>query len=599
MALNSVDLKDTYGGTAQSGFGTFNTMSNSIAIQTGQIGNSGWRGLFIYSHANTDGALQLGKVNQDQWLVKADKQVGDFKITLFGTYGQQQYNNVAAITYPQLLAYGKRYGALNNNPLSQQFHDYNNSQKATDMEYVKIEGGSNGWHFENTAYTYSYWYPQYQNNGIDQTIEGNSSIANGGTINSVKIPTLTGGSTKTPIIGVNPGDTVGYIKFNNYRAYGDILKVGKDIDAGIASGTVRAGVWIEHVDNSRFQEYIDYTTYRTFPSLGNSTAASYKLDLTSRITNIQPFVEYDWRPIDGLTITPGFKYESFTRNHNALVNQTTLQTANFSATYTAALPFLSVKYKFTPEITAYAQASKGFLAPTVSAFYVFNPSGNSIQPQSTTNFQAGVVYKSDKITADIDAYQITATNFPLTTTYSDGSTVYQNAGTARYRGVEAEGSYSVMKGLSLYGSAALMNSSYISGNFNGLRVGDAPSYTLVAGAIYDDGMFFGSLLQKFTGDYYGSSGQRLTTSTTVGSMNHISGYNTLDFVIGIRSSVLHDFGIGKSVSAKLGIYNILNHQDTTGIGGDPAKAGTSINNTTMTYSFLPGRTILGNLTIDF
>jgi iron complex outermembrane recepter protein len=599
LALNSVPLSDTFGGTVTNSFGTFNTLANSISIQTGKIGNSGWRGLFIYSHANTDGAYTLGNVNQDQWLVKADKQVGDFKLTLFGTYGQEQYNNVTSITYPQLLAYGKRYGAVNNNPLSQQYVDYNNSQKATDMEYIKLEGDTWGVHFENTLYTYSYWYPQYQNNGNNQGAEGVS-----GQVTSlpytVKYPNPPLGVTSTSlkVPGVNVGDIIGYIKFNNYRAYGDILKVSHDFDAGFASGTLRAGMWAEHVDNGRFQQYIDYTTYRTFASLGLPANAGYKLDLTSRITNFQPFIEYEWRPIENLTITPGFKYESFTRDHNALVNQTTLAVANFSNTYTSALPFLSVKYKFTPELTAYAQASKGFLAPTVSAFYVFNPNGNSIQPQSTTNFQAGVTYKSAKITADADIYQITASNFPLTTTYADGSTVYTNAGTARYSGFEAEGSYNIMNGLSIYGSGAVMSAKYISGTFNNLRVGDAPNFTLAFGAIYDDGKFFGSILQKFTGDYYGSSGQRLATNTTNATLNHVSGYNTLDLVVGVRSSALHDFGVGKSFSAKLGIYNLLDHTNTTEIGGDPTGI-TSINNTSLTYSFLPGRTIMGSVSIDF
>jgi iron complex outermembrane receptor protein len=598
LALNSVPLTDTFGGTVGSAFGSFGTMQNSISIQTGLIGNSGWRGLFIYSHANTAGALTLGAVNQDQWLVKADKQFGNFRLTLFSAYGQEQYNNTSAPTWAQIQLYGKHYAGLNNNPYSQQNVDYNNSQKATDMEYIKLEGDALGLHVDNTLYTYSYWYPQYQNNGANQTLEGTAGQA---TIPyKVSIPTAPPNNSKTSVTipGINAGDIIGYIKYNNFRAYGDILKVSKDINAGIASGTLRAGIWVEAVENGRFQQYIDYSTYRTFSALGASPSAAYKLDLTSRIVNVQPFIEYEWRPLENLTITPGFKYESFTRNHNALVNQSTLAQANFSNSYTAALPFLAVKYKVTPEITAYAQASKGFLAPTVSAYYVFNPSGNSIQPQTTTNFQAGAIYKSNKITADFDIYQITATNFPITTNYADGSTIYTNGGTARYQGIEVEGSYNIMNGLSVYGSAALMDSKFISGPNSGLRIGEAPGYTAVIGVIYDDGQFFGSALQKFTGDYYGSSGQVLGSSTTNASLNHVGAYNTLDLVAGVRSSAVHDFGVGKSFTAKIGIYNVLNHQNVTGIGGSPSGL-TSINNSTLTYSFLPGRTVMASVAIDF
>jgi len=597
MALRSIDLSDKFGGSIDTSYGSFNTFTSALTMQTGLIEGTGVRGLIQYSHANTSGALLYGKVNQDQFLGKVEEKVGNFKLTVFATYGQEQYNNVTSITYPQWQQYGKRYGAVNANPLTQQFADFNNSQKATDMEYVKLEGNFGNWRFDNTLYTYSYWYPQLQNNGNNQTIEGPITAANGA-VTSVKIPTITGGKTTVNIAGVGNSDVVGYIKNNNYRVYGDIFKGEHDFDAGIASGTLRAGIWIERVDNTRLQEYIDYTTYRTFPSLGASTQASYKLNLASHITNIQPFVEYDWRPIEGLTITPGFKYESFTRDHNALVNQTTLQPLTYSATYDAALPFLAVKYKVTDEITVNAQASEGFLAPTVSAFYVFNPAQGGIQPQRTTNFQVGVTYKNDKITADADAYIITASNFPIVTNLASGQQVYQNGGTAQYRGVEAEGTYAIANGWAVAGSAALITAKYIQGQFTGMRVGDAPDYTAAAGVIYDDGMFFGSLMQRFIGDAYGSNGQKANNATTAANLNYVKGYNTTDLVIGFRTSPRHDLGLNDQLKVRLGIYNIFDHRNTVEVGGDPTGVN-SLNNTTLTYSFLPGRTIMGSVGITF
>lgn len=599
MALRSFDLSDTFGGNVDTSFGSFGTMTNSLTAQSGLIGQSGVRSLFQYSHANTDGAVTLDKVNQDQFLGKADAPLGnDFRITVFGTYGQEQYNNAVAITYPQLQKYGKNYGAINNNPLTQQFRDYNDSQKATDMEYIALEGDLHDWHIDNRVYTYSYWYPQLQNNGNDQTIEGPITAANGA-VTTVKIPQPGGAPSVTRrIIGVASTDVVGYIKDNNYRAYGDIFKVSHDIDAGVASGTLRAGMWIEHIDNDRLQEYYNYTTNKSFPALGNGIQSSYKLDLSSHITNYQPFIEYDWRPIEGLTITPGYKFEAFVRDHQGLVNQTTLAPVNYTGTYTTSLPFLAVNYKVTPEVSVYAQASQGFLAPTVSAFYVFSPSQTSIEPQSTTNYQAGAVYKSGCLTMDADVYQIRATNFPVTNTLSTGETTYTNGGTAVYRGLEAEGTYSIINGLSAYASGAAISAKYTSGAFENQRVGDAPDYTLVGGAIYDDGMFFGSLLQKFTGAAYGSSGQKVASAATNASLNYVKSYNTTDLIIGVRSSALHDFGIGNNVKIRFGIYNIFDHRNTTEIAGDPTGL-TSINNTKLTYSFLPGRTIFGSVGIAF
>jgi iron complex outermembrane receptor protein len=609
MALKSYDLSDTFGGSVSTSFGSFNTLSDTATVQTGNINGSGVRGVFQFSHAMTNGALTDGKDNQNQFLGKVEAPLGNnFKITVFGTYGIENYTNVTSITFPQWQAYGKHYGAINNNPQTQQFAGYNNSQKQTDMEYVDIDGSVGDWHVDNKVYTYSYWYPSNQNNGADQTVEGIITAANN-PVTKIKIPTglynpTTGKAITTSVTvkGTSPTDVIGYIKYNDYRAFGDIFNLSRDINAGFLSGTARIGVWAEQVDNTRMQQYEDYTTGQTFSNIGNSLRASFKLQLASHITNAQPFAEYEWRPIDRLTITPGFKFESFTRQQDGQVNQTTLQPIDYSHTYTAGMPFLSARYKLTQDVTVYAQASQGFLAPTVSAYYVFNPALGGIKPQVTTNYQAGTVYKTGKITADADVYQVTATNFPVVNTTSTGLQDYINGGTAQYRGIEAEGSYSIINGLSAYASGALIQAKYIAGANSGLRVGGAPSFTAAGGFIYDDGKFFGSALQKFTGDAYGSGGQSVNSSFNNASLNHIKGYNTTDMVIGVRVNTAEEFNVGKTAEFKLGIYNAFNHTNITDIGGGTGTASspiTNINNTNYTYSFLPGRLIIGSASFKF
>ncbi len=598
LALNSKDLTDTKSANATGSYGSNNTQQGGLSLQTGLIGDSGVRALVQYYHGQTDGAINYGKVLQNQYLLKLDKQIGDFKVTLFGNYGMENYNNTSSITYAQLQKYGKNYGALNNNPSSQQYVGYNNSQKQTDMEYIDVNGHIGGFRVDNKVYTYSYSYPTYQNNGADQTIEGNASIANGGTITSVKIPTITG-SFKQPIVGVANGDVTGYIKFNNYRAYGDSFKVEHDLDLGMFSGTVRAGIWAEQVDNDRFQLYEDYTIGKTYTQLGNSNQASYKLNLGSHITNVQPFIEYDWRPIDGLTITPGFKYESFTRHHVAAVNQTTLQPITYDHTYDVSLPFLAARYQVSDEVTVYAQASQGFLAPTVSAYYVFDPSVGGIKPQTTTNYQAGVVFKNERFAGDVDIYQVTADNFAITNTTSTGQTYYTNSGTARYQGFEAEGTYSLVNNFSAFGSMALMDSRFIKGKNQSLRTPDAPNTTFAAGGIYDDGKFFGSAITKVVGDFYGSSGQTVSTATINSGLNHVSGYNTTDLVVGYRADLLPMTGVAKQATLKLGVYNVFDHRSITDISGTPSTLTASSASNSLTYSFLPGRLIYGSLSVDF
>jgi len=593
MALHSTDLTEQMGGNVTMGYGSFNTLSNIDTFQTGRTLDGTTRAVVQYVHNNTDGALQYGSYVQNQFQGKVQTDFGDWRATLYLNYGTENYNNVTGITWQQLQLNGKSYGAVGNIQNTQQYVDYNDSRKQTDMEYFKIEGETHGIHLDNTTYTYSYWYPSLQNNGADQTIVGSS-----GAVTSVKIPLINGSKQTVKIKGVAATDVTGYVKDNDYRAFGNILRTAYDVDGGMASGQLRTGLWAEYATNGRQQNYIDYTTGMLYQWLGNSMQASYKLQLTSNVTNVSPYIEYEWKPIDGLSVTPGFKYEAFTRAHDALVNQTTLQPINYSHTYTAALPYLSVNYHVTPEISVYAQASQGFLAPTVSAYYVFNPGLAGIQPQTTNNFQAGAVYKSEKLAADFDAYRIISSNYPLNTTTSTGQSIYVNAGTALYQGLEAEGTYVLMEGLSVYASAALIEAQFTSGPNNGLRAPDAPNYTAAGGFIYDNGFIFGSLLQKFTGGFYGSSGEVASTATVNNNLNYVKAYNTTDFAIGLRSSALHDLGIGNSMKVRLGINNILNHTNTVEIAGAPSTLMPS-NASTLTYQFLPGRTFYGTVTIDF
>jgi iron complex outermembrane receptor protein len=637
LSLLSQELKNTFGGEVGGSVGSFGTFTGFATLQSGLV-NGDTRAMAQYYYGRTDGAIRLGHVDQNAFLLKVDKQMGDVKATLFSTVEFENYNNIGSPTGAQIWGgtnakggyvippMGITYGQLNNNPATAQYVGYNNSQKRTDLEYIKLEGdGPFGFKLDNSAYTYSYWYPNLQNNGNDQTIEGPASVANGGTIQTVSITNPPSGcvnpatTCKTTITyNVANGDVTGYKKNNNYRDFGDIFNATRKFDAGVASGILRAGVWVEHVDNHRLQQYFDYTTGQSYANTTITTVAaggatpgqvaidmanaSYKLNLDSHITNVQPYVEYEWKPIEQLSITPGYKYESFTRDHFGQANQTTIQPVNFSKTYTAHLPFFSVRYRLTPEMTVYAQASKGYLAPAVAAFYVYDLADNSISPEQTVNLQTGVAYKSALFNASADIYQITASNFPITTTLADGTVQYTNGGTARYQGVEGETTFAFGKlvggfadGFAAYASGALSNAKFIEGPSAGLAVPNAPRWTFANGLVYDNGQIFGSLLTKFTGEQYGSKGQQLAAAAVNPALNHIPSYNTTDFAFGVRSDFLRRWlGWGQKAEFRVGVSNIFDHHSVVDIGGTP-----TLTNAALTYSFLAGRIVYAGAKVTF
>ena len=587
LSLMSHKLTDKMGGSLQTSYGNFNTFTTSGTIQTGVLPWGG-RLLAQFSHQSSDGVLIDGKTQGDFGLLKYEQPLGDFNLTAFSTFGQERYNNTNSISYAQWQQFGKNYAGLGSNPALNTFTGYNNSVKQTDMEYLRLQGPALGFTVDNTLYTYAYSYPRFQNNGLDQTVEGPATLL------TIKVPQLNGTKIATPVIGVGPTDVSGHLQLNNYRAFGDIFKLSRDVNAGWASGQLRTGAWVEHVDNFRFQPYIDYTKGLTYAQLGNPANISNKLDLNSHIDNFQPFIEYEWKPTDRLSITPGYKFEAFQRTHDAIVNQKTLAPLYYQHTYYGNLPFLTVRYKINDETTAYAQASRGMLAPLVAAYYVFHPSENTIQPQTTDNYQIGAAYKSGKITADADAYLIKASHYSSTYTDPTGTVFFKDGGNATFQGVEGELSYSLFTGLSLYGSGSVGSAKYTGGANGGLAIGGAPSFTAAGGIIYDDGRIFGSVLTKVVGSSYGTQGSDQAAGFTV---NKVSAYTTTDAVLGYRADLDKKFGALKKLEIKAGVNNIFNSRAITDISGtpatnDPTTAG-------LTYNFLPARMYYLSAKVDF
>ena len=586
LSILSRDLSDRLGGTIATSYGNFGTFTTSAQLQSGVLPTGG-RLLLGFSHASSKGTLFHGTTAGDFGIIKFEQPLGDFTLTALSSIGRERYNNVGSITYSQWQTYGKSYGSLSSNPAWNTFVGYNNSLKQTDFDYIKIKGDIGGFQVSNQLYTYAYGYPRLQNNGADLSIDGPD------TITSVKIPQPDGSKKTVTVLGIPKGstDVTGYLKNNNFRSVGDIFNISRDINAGLASGTLRTGVWVEHIDNQRSQQYLDYTTGQTYTQLGNPENVAYKLRLDSQIDTFQPFAEYEWKPIEGLAITPGYKFIAFTRDHYASVNQTTLAPISFDHTYTAGLPFITVRYRVNPETSVYVQASQGFLAPPVAAYYVFDPNSNTVQPQRTNNYQIGAVYKSGKLTADADLYMINASHFSSSSNTTTGATFFKDGGDATYKGIEAELSYSLINGFSLYASGSLSSARY---DATGLAIGGAPSFTAAGGVIYDDGHLFGSVLTKVIGNSWGSSGNDQVTGITI---TRVPTYSSTDAVLGYRTDAIKQLGIGQMLEFKAGVNNIFNSRAVTDIGGTPASNIPSTAN--LTYQFQPARTFFAGLKVDF
>ena len=517
-------------------FGTWNTNLEGLSFESGRLANYGDATVQLnYQHLASDGYLTNNRIKSDNYMIKFQRPLGDASLlTLFSSYNDVATNvtdNASGATLAQAAKFGKNY-SMNNDPTSQGFVGYNKVSKQTDMEYARLQSAlGNGWETDNNLYTY--YYKNYTLAGADPTgYSGTSTLAtgakpNGVTVNGVK----------------NPNDIPGNDKLNQYRVIGDIFKATHKTTQGL----LRVGLWYETSSSPRHGYNMDLT---------QNVVTSVKYEQQSSWKQYQPFAEYEWAVAPGLTVTPGLKYMNFTRSVNASINQGSGVPANYSETYKATLPFLTVNKLISPEMSAYAQIAKGLQVPALASLQVVAPTNTPV-PQTTTNYQVGLVGKSDRFTWDADLYFIDFNNM-LGSTVLNNQTTFYNSGGAVYKGVEAQGTYVIGSGFSAYANGSINKADYKANNAagNSGRVEKAPSMTAALGALYNLGPWTASLIYKRTGDQYAVANQV--------AAYRLNAYSNTDLNVAYTMKNLSVAGI-KALKLQFSVFNLTNQQSVIGI----------------------------------
>jgi iron complex outermembrane receptor protein len=499
LALYSKQPADNFGAQAYSTFGSFGEQLYGMEVDSGsQPALGDGRGFIDLSRLQTGAYLTGVTTNRDNAFGKWEQPVGDNTlITLVGMYNDSTGDTAYGSTLAQIAKYGPDYG-LNNNPHSQDFAGFNFDRYDTDFDYVRIASAlGGGWNLEETLSTASYF--RSGTEGADP---------NGTT------PNISPGGTKAYINGIRiaPEDDVpGVSKHNDFRDWGSFTRISKDT----AFGQLRVGTWLDYVSNGAYRTRIDLTEgdvgYATKP-----TGSTFNQQYHNRLVTAQPFIEFAWTPLPGLTITPGVKYTSVTRELDAgILGKTPPGETN--ATYNQAQWSVDAHYKISQYWTAYFQAAKGYLAPPLSTLETAVPA--AIRPEETTNFQVGSSYQRGRLALAADAYDIPFSNY-IASISEPAGTLYFDEGSALYRGLEAEGTYQIGGGVSLYGNGSLNDARFS----NGTHIYQAPQNTASGGFIYSkDSLFkdhdrlYGSLLAKEIGKQFGANGQTATGEPTVGT----------------------------------------------------------------------------------
>ncbi|WP_066589835.1 TonB-dependent receptor [Sphingomonas pruni] len=593
--LYSRGVKDEMGGQVEGILGNWNTFVGRFELQSGKIDSlNGTRIVLTGQYLRSDGALTYSPVGSKNLYGKAVIPIGSANtLTIMSTWNRNYYyqsdvnkgatcgsastpngstvalgpdgKQLTQLTGANCSAssnvgvYGRNYG-LSNDPTQMDYWKYNRTDKTTDFSYLRLQSDlGSGFSMDNRAYMYGYTNNTWSGNNGTVITGFTGSGTSGDPYKAVKGPAT---------------DILGYSKLNKYRVWGYIGQ----LDYDFSMGKIRVGGWYEHAVTDRHTVDFDLTTgaysYNEKANLGTAATSAYPSTNLANLAYVQHskwnqfqlFGEFEFRPIDSLSITPGVKYVHFERGIDAAVNQKSRFPLDTSATWTKTLPFLTVNWQAMSNWSFYGQYAQGMYVPDLSSFY--STSGqlstalDALKPQTSTNYQVGTVWHGNKLSLDADAYIININNkigSCTGTLPACDSTLLINIGQVRYKGVEGQVSYMPVTGLTLFANGSY---NYAHSVKTGAQIAKAPFTTAAAGFIYRNGGFRLSFNQKYTGPQY---------ATEFDGNPDLRLYRIKPYSIG-------DFAISQEIkNLRLGVTvnNVFNSRAVTAISNDKTGAPTT------------------------
>lgn len=537
-------------------YGSFKTSVVGAQFDTGKIEKyDGAAGFIDAESLSSDGYLTNEGQDRKNIFAKFGTSLGaNSVLTFVAMYNQiHQYVGLGA-TAAQIAQHGPTYG-LASDPTSQDYYGYNFDDIHTDFEYLGLASKlSDNWSLDNKLYTYAYYHTGH--NGEDP---------NGPTPNGTSY---------------GPNDVPGQLLINNYRSWGDTLK----IQGNYSFGDVQAGVWADRQDNLRQLTEVDETLGGATNPGGNPSSPIPGVDrqLNQKLITLQPFVQLDWRVLPDLTLSPGVRYDHFEREVDASVNVKSAATQSYTNTFSSTLPSFVVHYAISEGWAAYAQAAKGFLAPNENFFNKLTPDTTNLSPQQAWSYQLGTSWQTKQLSLSADIYYIDFSNL-ITPITIGPNTIYINQGGAKYKGFEAEGTYYLGMGFSIYANGSINSAK---DNQTGLWEPNAPDGTAAGGVIYNQNGWYASLIEKWVGKTYGD----------VAQTQPIGAYSTLDGALGYK---FMDTPWLRNASIKLSFSNLLNSNKIDALAGYTAGSTAQFPGGVPLYWTIPRRAVFASLSVPF
>lgn len=566
VGLRSRDPSAVDGVTLYTTVGSWNTLAGGVTADE-TLGNT--RVFADLSKEKSDTYLKGTDDKREHAFIKTITNLSPkTTLTFVTSYNREHQNTVQGATKQEIDDFGWRYG-LGNDPKLQSYKGYNNAAYYSSFTYVGLATTLGEWSVDNKAYYNSF--DHWARKATDAS--DNNPADNGVTLYNAagkKVSTL-------------KNDVPGKLADSGFHSFGDVLRFEREL----GPGQLQTGAWLERSQDARYQFPLDLTTgART----GTKYGSQYNYILRDRTDTFQPYVQYDWAITDALTLSPGVRYSTVTRQMNAPISKENAQASQYnSANYNAALPSLSLHDSFSDQWTGYAQVAKGFLAPPIDVIELVG--AKKLDPETTTNYQIGTAFADRGLTFGADVYYIDFRNYlasTLVNTAEGQESTYLNTGGAIYKGAEVEGTWAMTPTLSLYGNATYNKATY---KDTSTQIAGTPKVTAALGLLYSSPLgYYGSLMTKFIGKQYGSDNATDDAGQTVFvNDNRLAGYVSTDAALGYRSA---DGGpTGKGWSVSMDVNNLFNVHKFIGYAGTQSVSGDAL------YWGLPGRGVFLDLSL--
>jgi iron complex outermembrane receptor protein len=497
--LKSPELQASPDIRATVSYGSWDTRLLQLDADSGQFGAGNKNSLLLDVHQLLSNGYQtFNHQKADAGDLKYQYRFsGKTSVTVFGGV-VDIWNNTPNTTNPtraQVAQFGDNY-LLSGDPgtptaPNPYYYGYNYYHVQTDFEYIDFNSDlGGGWQFDSKEYTTRYWNKQNYQNGATVSL-----------------------STAKPS---------GVDKLNGYRHVGDTTTLSKDFKFG----TFRTGVWYDWAYTDRYQIPSNILTWQDTP-LGNF----HEHFITQ---SLQPFAEFEWRPVQKLSITTGIKaanylmtlnqYQDNGKTVGCLGGTASTDPATGAAIclggaaftthtidYNNWLPTITSRYQFQRNWSVYAEFAEGSIIPPSSVFDVVNAIVlTPPKPTLAKTYQAGTVLKFNRWTLDADAYYVHFQNGY--DSYTDPTTlepVFVATGPSNTKGVEAESTIALGHGFTLYVNGSLGSAKYQTGvNIpnGGLWVADTPKNVEAVSLLWQHKNWDVGFVNKRVGTMYNDNG---------------------------------------------------------------------------------------------